>query len=298
MRRDRAHEVRQAWGLAAAALTAGAGLGFAVGGPLAGALGTLGGLATGSWLVSAATRRRERRRQLLSEPFPPAWREFLLATYDHYERLPLMLRARFEDDVRVFIDETRITGIEVAIDDEIRLLVAASAVTLSLAWHDYEWDALSEVLIYPHDFDRDYGFEKAELAGQAHPWGTVILSLPTLHESFRDPDDGYHVGLHEFAHLLDVQEGHMNGIFAGLSTLQQREWVTLMDSEMARLRRGHSVVDDYGSSEPAEFLAVAVEAFFETPLALRQRHRELYTFLGTYFSQDPAAWDDARGLTL
>jgi Mlc titration factor MtfA (ptsG expression regulator) len=269
-----------------------------LGGPVGSALGTLGGVGAGSWLVAAASRRDARRRALLADPFPPAWRELLLGAYDHYERLPLMMRARFEDDVRIFIDEKRITGIEVALDDEICLLVAASAVTLSLAWRDYEWDALTEVLIYPQDFDRDYGFERAELAGQAHPWGTIILSLPALLESFRDPDDAYHVGLHEFAHLLDVQEGHMNGIFAGLSTLQQREWVTLMESEMARLRRGQSVVDDYGSDEPAEFLAVAVEAFFETPLALRQRHRELYTFLAAYFSQDPAAWDDARGLTL
>jgi MtfA peptidase len=47
-----------------------------------------------------------------------------------------------------------------------------------------------------------------------------------------------------------------------------------------------------------EFLAVAVEAFFEAPLALRKRHREAYTILSDYFRQDPAAWDDARGLRL
>jgi Mlc titration factor MtfA (ptsG expression regulator) len=39
-----------------------------------------------------------------------------------------------------------------------------------------------------------------------------------------------------------------------------------------------------------------VEAFFEVPLALRRRHRELYALLSHYFGQDPAAWDEARGL--
>jgi Mlc titration factor MtfA (ptsG expression regulator) len=32
------------------------------------------------------------------------------------------------------------------------------------------------------------------------------------------------------------------------------------------------------------------------PLALRRRHDEMYALLSAYFVQDPAAWDDARGL--
>ena len=44
-----------------------------------------------------------------------------------------------------------------------------------------------------------------------------------------------------------------------------------------------------------EFLAVAVEAFFERPQPLRRRHRELYDTLRDYFAQDPAAWEDALG---
>jgi len=43
-------------------------------------------------------------------------------------------------------------------------------------------DQVTEVLLYPHDFDRDYSFENAELAGQAHPWGTVIMSIPPAPE--------------------------------------------------------------------------------------------------------------------
>ena len=56
---------------------------------------------------------------------------------------------------------------------------------------------------------------------------------------------------------------------------------------MERLRRGKSVIDPYGAEDPAEFLAVAVEAFFETPLALRRRHREVYAILRDYFAPGP-----------
>ena len=36
----------------------------------------------------------------------------------------------------------------------------------------------------------------------------------------------------------------------------------------------------------------------DRPLALRERHREVYAILREYFGQDPAAWDDERGLVL
>jgi Mlc titration factor MtfA (ptsG expression regulator) len=194
------------------------------------------------------------------------------------------------------VAEKRITGIEVRVTDELRLLVGASAVTLSVGWPEYEWDHLAEVLLYPQDFDRDYTFAHPELAGQTHPWGTVILSVPALEESFEDPGDGYHVGIHEFAHLLDVDQTRFEGIPPGLDEARAREWVRIRDKEMERMRRGKSELDSYGAHDPVEFLAVAVEAFFELPLALRRRHRELYALLSDYFGQDPAAWDEARGL--
>ena len=65
-----------------------------------------------------------------------------------------------------------------------------------------------------------------------------------------------------------------------------------------RLRKGRSVLDPYGEEDPVEFLAVAVEAFFELPLAMRRRHREMYEILRDYFGQDPAAADEARGLVI
>jgi Mlc titration factor MtfA (ptsG expression regulator) len=269
---------------------------------LAGRPGAIAGAAVGAGVVlvleGRALRRRTRRRAVLAVPFSGRARTVLLETYDHYDRLPPDWRRRFEDDVRIFVAEKRITGVEVEVTEELRLLVAASAVTVSLGWPDYEWDQLTEVLLYPQDFDRDYRFGASELAGQAHPWGTVILSVPSLRESFEDPDDGFHVGIHEFAHLLDASHSHFEGIPIGLDAARSREWLGVAEKEMDRLRRGRSVLDDYGAHDPVEFLAVAVEGFFEMPLALRRRHRELYELLALYFGQDPAAWDDARGLRL
>jgi MtfA peptidase len=279
---------------------AAAGAGTALGALAGGWPGAGAGLAAGAGgavaLQRLLGRRAATRRVALAVPFPPKSRALLLDRYDHFERLDPLWRARFEDDVRIFLAEKRITGVGVEATDELRLLVAASAVTLSLGWPEYEWDQLTEVLLYPDDFDRDYAFGGAERSGEAHPWGTVILSVPSLLESFDVPDDAYHVGLHEFTHLLDVDQTHFDGIPVGLYGERARQWVAVAEREMERMRHGRSAFDDYGAHDPVEFLGVAVEAFFEVPQVVRRRHREVYEILSSYFGQDPAAWDDERGV--
>jgi MtfA peptidase len=298
VRVERPHDRVFARALQAVAVALGVVAGAAAAGAPGALFGAALGCAAGIGLHSLYVRGATRRRRLLALPFPERWRRLLAERYDHYERLPEALRPRFEDDLRLFLAEKRITGVGVEATDELRLLVAASAVTLSLGWPDYEWGQLTEVLLYPQDFDRDYSFDNEELAGEAHPWGTVILSVPALLESFEDPDDAYHVGIHEFAHLLDVDQTRFDGIPAGLDPHRHAEWLALVEKEMQRMRKGRSVMDDYGGDDPVEFLAVAVEAFFEAPLALRRRHREVYATLSDYFAQDPAHWDDERGLEL
>jgi Mlc titration factor MtfA (ptsG expression regulator) len=279
----------------------------------AGTASALVGLFAGLWgafataVLSAVTvavltwrsaARWRKRRTALAEPFPESWRGILQEWCDHYNRLTDDLRSRFEDDVRILLAEKPITGVGVEVIDELRLLVAASAVTLSLGWPTYEWEHLNEVLLYPDDFDRDYEFGEDDLSGQAHPWGTVILSVPALCQSFRDPDDAYHVGFHEFAHLLDLEQTHFDGIPLGFDDAAAQRWVDIREREIPIMLRGESLLDDYGAHDPVEFLGVAVEAFFETSLAMRRNHAELYELLVAYFQQDPAAWDAARGLTL
>jgi Mlc titration factor MtfA (ptsG expression regulator) len=302
MRVERPHDRRFGRVAGAATAAAGAALGaIAAGWPGAGA-GLVVGVGVGVTVSRVLGRKAARRRAVLSLSFPERWRSSLLERYDHFERLDAAWRARFEDDLRIFVAEKRITGVGVQVTDELRLLVAASAVTLSVGWPDYEWDQLTEVLLYPQNFDRDYAFSNdSDRVGEAAGWGTVILSVPGLIESFEVPDDAYHVGIHEFMHVVShsVEADHVSahGLPVGLDGARAREWAAVADREMERMRRSRrSDFDDYGAHDPVEFLGVAVEAFFEIPQVVRRRHARVYSILSECFRQDPAAWDDARGL--
>ena len=63
-----------------------------------------------------------------------------------------------------------------------------------------------------------------------------------------------------------------------------------MRAEFASLRAADesgvpTLLDTYGATDPAEFFAVSVEAFFEQPLALRVHHPKLYAELRSIFSR-------------
>jgi MtfA peptidase len=240
-----------------------------------------------------SARRRRLRQAAVSAPFPKPWRDVLRARCRHYQRLPTSLQKRFRQQMQVFLSEKKVTGVEMRVNEETRLLVAASAVSLSVGWPDYTWDQLAEVLLYPDNFDRDYNFGGTDLSGQAHPWGIVILSVPALDRSFEETSHGYHVGFHEFAHLLDLTQTRFDGIPAGLDDDSIRRWSAIMEREDQRLRRGDSVLDPYALTGAVEFFPTAVEAFFQMPVRLAERHAELYDFLSSYFAQDPASWDRA-----
>lgn len=234
-------------------------------------------------------------------PLSEADRKFLLEWSAPYSEMAAAIKAEFEEQVAHFLATRRITGVSFGeeLEREDKLLVAASACTLSCGWSGFRWTDVTEVLLYPDDFDRDFqiaGREEdtsAELSGEAHPWGTVILSLPSLEDSFDDPHDGYHVGYHEFAHVLDRDTASSVGPAGdgGLPSNISGKFAALMGKALektrARLALEQSPLDPYGLESPAELWAVAVEGFFELSSAIADAHPDLHQLLDLYFNQRP-----------
>jgi Mlc titration factor MtfA (ptsG expression regulator) len=132
--------------------------------------------------------------------------------------------------------------------------------------------------------------------GETGRWlGALVLAWDAVKSGAAHPSDGKNVVLHEFAHQLDYENGAEDGAPA-LETRDQRlSWQEVMREEFSSLRIAEetgmpTLLDTYGASEPTEFFAVSIEAFFERPRALRARHPRLYAELQTYFRQDPVEY--------
>ncbi len=123
----------------------------------------------------------------------------------------------------------------------------------------------------------------------------MVLAWDAAKRGAIDPSDGKNLVLHEFAHQLDFEDFAADGVPALASRADELSWDEVMRTEFALLRATDetgipTLLDTYGASNPAEFFAVATEAFFERPRALRRRHPRLYDELQRFFRQDPALY--------
>jgi len=256
---------------------------------LLGALAIVAPLLLRRWV----TRRQRRRRTLLSQPFPSEHEAVLQRDVAFYRVLAEEDRLRFRQQVTIFLDEKRITGIRCEIDVTVRVLTAASAVIPIFGFPRWEWDQIGEVLIYPGAFDESYGGgEHAHaigMVGTGPMERTMILSKPHLLSGFQDPKDKSNVGIHEFAHLVDKSDGVIDGVPAmALPRDAMEPWMEMIRSKTAQMHGSGEADDipDYAATNPAEFFAVLSEYFFERPHLLEQRHPKLYDTLQRIFRQD------------
>jgi Mlc titration factor MtfA (ptsG expression regulator) len=63
------------------------------------------GLSTWAWFFIKRFRRQQKRRLLLSTPFPPAWDDILKRNLPPYGKLPPDLLQQLQDTTRIFIAE-------------------------------------------------------------------------------------------------------------------------------------------------------------------------------------------------
>ncbi|MDP3274297.1 MAG: zinc-dependent peptidase [Deltaproteobacteria bacterium] len=251
---------------------------------------SLATLAISALVFAVLSRRWITRWALLRAPVDPEVLAILQREVTFYRELSAEDQREFVRNVRCFLHEHSITGARrEAVSLTTRVLVAASASMLLFAREDLDLPTRIDVVVYAEAFDLDYQVSRGgEVLGLAHAQGPVVLSERALREGFARARDGLHVGVHEFAHMLDLEGAHFDGIPVGLDGAAARSWAGLVHREMQRIDRGRSILRAYGATSEQEFFAVATEAFFERPVALREKHPEVYETLKRFYGQDPA----------
>ena len=256
--------------------------------------------------------KQQRRKKLQSAPFPPAWRRMLEARVPLYSRLPEPDRRELEGHAQVFLAEKNFEGCGgLVMTEEIKVCVAAQACLLLLHRNTDYYPGLRSVLVYPARYfahtTRHLGSgiieERQEVRlGEAWKEGTVVLAWDAVCAGGSDPEVGRNIVLHEFAHVLDFEDGWINGapsLDAGKLPSARKSgyasWARVLSSEFEQLRtkaqKGEeAALDVYGATNPAEFFAVATESFFEWPHQMRAKNPDLYEQLKQFYRQDPAQW--------
>src|SRR5262245_3436749 len=249
------------------------------------------------------TLRNWRRERVLRRAVPDGalW-DGVIGRYPFLSALAAEERARLRDWTVLFLHEKTIAGAAgLAVDDEMRLCIAAQACMLVLNLELDYYRGWVEVIVYPDEFVAEYDY--VDEAGVAHhvrepmsgeSWleGPVILSWADAAQA--GGASGYNVVIHEFAHKLDMLNGDANGFPPLHGEMKRADWSAVFSAayedfcrrvEMRRETR----IDSYAAESPAEFFAVFSEAFFEIPQAVQGDYPEVYRQLAAFYRQDPAA---------
>jgi MtfA peptidase len=245
--------------------------------------------------------RRRRRQRIRATTFPESWRTVLLANMPFYAKLPMEHRRRLEGHIQVLLAEKVFEGCGgLTLTEEIRVTVAGFAALLLVGIAEPRYyPGLKSVLVYPKAYfseveENEGGIVTERQEGRlGESWrrGIVVLSWEDARAGALDPRDGDNVVLHEFAHQLDTEDGVADGVPYLDSPSDYSAWARALAPEYERLRAqpDESVLDAYGATNPAEFFAVATEAFFEKPHPLRAQNAALYAELSRFYQLDPAA---------
>jgi MtfA peptidase len=270
-------------------------------------LGLVVVVAVAGWSVYGRWRRGRMRARLRGAGWPEGWEGWLREEVGLFGRLPGELRAQLAGEVQIFLHEKRFEacgGLE-EVPERAKVVIGLLASLLVVKLRGEPLGRLRTLLIYPAAFvvRREGGglFEEERreevLIGESWETGSVVLSLGDVLSGARDGGDGTNVVLHEFAHQVAQEYGDAEGTpvppWWGREELSRwaTVWRQAYEQHVERVeRRRRTLIDPYGAEEPAEFFAVVTEHFFEQPVALRERHGELYDELVRFYGHDPAGW--------
>lgn len=251
------------------------------------------------FLIIASWLFNRNRQSELAPKIPLKWPLILEDRVLFYKNLDELKRKQFEMDIYRFLSEIRITGVQTEVDLEDRLLVASSAVIPLFGFPAWNYSYLDEVLLYPSSFDRDYNLGNNQeiitgMVGTGDMEGKMILSKPSLHAGFDITNDKRNVGIHEFVHLFDKENGEIDGIPPGYEDKAYAlPWLDFINEKTNQIISNRSDIDGYATTNRQEFFAVASEYFFERPHLLQKKHPNLYEHLAKAFNQDMMETTDA-----
>jgi Mlc titration factor MtfA (ptsG expression regulator) len=244
-------------------------------------------------------KRRARahiRRMLFATPFSPEWQDIIDSKVPIYKHLPDELKQQLHGLIHIFLVEKKFVGCQgMEITDEIKVTVAAQACLLLLNRPTKYYPKLKTIYIYPHTYVASAGGVKGARLGESWQNGPVVLTWDSVEGGARNIHDGRNVVFHEFSHRLDQEDGDADGAPILENRSSYKTWAQVLGKEYQKLQkkttgRRRSVLNKYGSTHPAEFFAVATEAFFEKARQMKKKQPELYEELKSYYKMDPVEW--------
>jgi Mlc titration factor MtfA (ptsG expression regulator) len=229
-------------------------------------------------------------------------------------RYPFLARRSVADHLRLrslvsqFLRQKEFTGAHgLRVTDEMAVAIAAQAclpvLHLGLRWYD----DFKGIVVHPgamlarrvvtDDNGVVHRYNEV-LQGEAMVLGPVTLSWQDVAAAGKSAESGYNVVIHEFIHKIDMRSGAADGCPPLPSRAAHTAWHAVMQPAYdtfcekvvvaERFAGALPWLDRYGTESPAEFFAVASEAYFVNRPRFTQDFPTLTALFDQFFESDTA----------
>ena len=260
-----------------------------------------------NWLA-----RLLRRYRADANAIPEAMWQKTLARYPFLARLSEPDQLQLKRLSSQFLASKEFSGAhKFVVTDDMALAIAAQACLPVLHLGINYYDEFRGIVLHPGPMlarreARDaagvvHGYSE-ELAGEAMEGGPVTLSWQDAAASGDAMQRGYNVVIHEFVHKLDMHSA-AGGVANGCPPLSTRaakaHWQATMQAAFAAFKEKLTMaerfggeppwLDAYGATSPAEFFAVASEAYFVNRKRFENEFSDLATLFDGFYTKKSAA---------
>lgn len=215
---------------------------------------------------------------LFKRSLEPEQQAFLLREFSFYKQLKPYYKKAFEHRVIQFINDKEFIGREgFIVDEEVKLLIASTAVMLTFGFKHYLIHSIDKIIIYPKTFyskiNKEY--HKGEFNPQLK---TIVFSWEDFLEGYEISNDNLNLGIHEFAHALHInnmRNSSESAIVFGNGFLALINYLSTNEDLRSQLMQTN-YIREYAFTNQFEFLAVLIETFIETPKEFKAQFPVLY----------------------
>ncbi|WP_242091817.1 zinc-dependent peptidase [Aestuariivivens sediminicola] len=205
-------------------------------------------------------------------------KQILKDKFRFYNKLSEQNKRYFEHRVASFIiDKDFIGRGGLVITEEMKVLLAATAVMLTFGFRDFYIGLISKIVVYPKKFysKSNASYHKGEFNPKLK---ALVLSWEDFLKGFDVEDDNLNLGIHEFTHAIHINSIKERDISSTIfsDTFKELSEMLSKDDALRDSITSSKYFRKYAYTNQFEFLAVAIEHFIETPQDFKSEFPQVY----------------------
>lgn len=199
--------------------------------------------------------------------------------FSFYRKLNEKHQSNFEHRMARVIKRLEFVGKDIAISDEMKVVIAATQVKLTFGLRDYLIKSVDRIIIYPNEFyshtNKVYHKGEFNLGYKA-----LVFSWDDVVHGYHIEDDNLNLAVHEFTHAIHFyyMRVRRHSTSAAIFLDAYVELTNMLDKN-AKLKSDliqSKFLRDYAYTNQFEFLSVILETFIESPQQFNDQFPKIY----------------------